>query len=63
LKYVGALEKGLAYLSRCNSGGSATDPEEIEGVSELDSEHEDPVLSPYHSSSGSQSSIGNFDDF
>jgi hypothetical protein len=39
------------------------DPEEIEGVSEFDSEHEDPVLSPYHSSSGSQSSIGNFDDF
>jgi hypothetical protein len=24
LKYVGALERGLAYLSRCNSGGSAT---------------------------------------
>jgi hypothetical protein len=39
------------------------DPEEIEGVSEIDSEHEDPVLSPYHSSSGSQSSVGNFDDF
>ncbi|PVH34081.1 hypothetical protein PAHAL_8G138200 [Panicum hallii] len=39
------------------------DPEEIEGVSELDSEHGDPVLSPHHSSSGSQSSVGNFDDF
>jgi hypothetical protein len=39
------------------------DPEEIEGVSEIDSEHGDPVLSPYHSSSGSQSSVGNFDDF
>ncbi|PVH35014.1 hypothetical protein PAHAL_7G085600 [Panicum hallii] len=39
------------------------DPEEIEGVSELDSEHGDPVLSPYHSPSGSQSSVGNFDDF
>ncbi|PVH33907.1 hypothetical protein PAHAL_8G090800 [Panicum hallii] len=39
------------------------DPEEIEGVSEIDSEHGDPVLSPYHSSSGSQSSIGNFDNF
>jgi hypothetical protein len=39
------------------------DPEEIEGVLEIDSEHEDPVLSPYHSSSGSQSSVGNFDDF
>jgi hypothetical protein len=39
------------------------DPEEIEGVSELDSKHGDPVLSPHHSSSGSQSSVGNFDDF
>jgi hypothetical protein len=39
------------------------DPEEIEGVSELDSEHGDPVLSPHHSSSSSQSSVGNFDDF
>jgi hypothetical protein len=39
------------------------DPEEIEGVSEIDSEHGDPVLSPYHSPSGNQSSVGNFDDF
>jgi hypothetical protein len=39
------------------------DPEEVEGVSEIDSEHGDPVLSPYHSSSGSQSSVGNLDDF
>jgi uncharacterized coiled-coil protein SlyX len=39
------------------------DPEEIEGVLDLDSEHGDPVLSPYHSSSGSQSSMGNFDDY
>jgi hypothetical protein len=39
------------------------DPEEIEGVSEIDSEHRDPVISPHHSSSGSQSSVGNFDDF
>jgi hypothetical protein len=39
------------------------DPEEIEGVSDLDFEHGYPVLSPHHSSSGSQSSVGNFDDF
>jgi hypothetical protein len=39
------------------------DPEEIEGASEIDSEHGDPVISPHHSSSGSQSSVGNFDDF
>jgi hypothetical protein len=39
------------------------EPEEIEGVSEIDSEHGDPVLSPHHSSSDSQSSMGNLDDF
>jgi hypothetical protein len=39
------------------------DPEEIEGVSEIDSEHGDPVLSLYHSPSSSQSSVGNFNDF
>ncbi|PUZ61066.1 hypothetical protein GQ55_4G240200 [Panicum hallii var. hallii] len=46
-----------------NGNEEEEDPEEIEGVSELDSEHGDPVLSPHHSSSGSQSSVGNFDDF
>jgi hypothetical protein len=41
------------------------DPEEIEGVSDLDSEHRDPEPNPQpnHSSSGSQSSVGNLDDF
>jgi hypothetical protein len=39
------------------------DPEEVEGVSEIDSKHGDLVLSPHHSSFGSQSSVGNFDDF
>jgi hypothetical protein len=39
------------------------EPEEIEGVSEIDFEHGDTALSPYHSSSGSQSSMGNLDDF
>jgi hypothetical protein len=39
------------------------DPEEIKGVSDLDSEHGDPILSPHHSSSGSQSSVDNYDDF
>jgi hypothetical protein len=38
------------------------EPEEVEGVSEIDSENGDPVLSPHHSSSGSQSSVGNLDD-
>jgi chromosome segregation ATPase len=44
-------------------GDEEEDPEEVEGVSGIDSKHGDPVLSPYHSSSGSQSSVGNFDDF
>jgi hypothetical protein len=39
------------------------DPEEVEGVSKIDSEHGDSVLSPHHSCSGSQSSVGNLDDF
>jgi hypothetical protein len=41
------------------------DPEEIEGVSDLDFEHGDPEpnLPPNCSSSGSQSSVGNLDDF
>ncbi|PUZ39650.1 hypothetical protein GQ55_9G347700 [Panicum hallii var. hallii] len=46
-----------------NENEEEEDPEEIEGVSEIDSEHGDPVLSPHYSSSGSQSSVGNFDDF
>jgi hypothetical protein len=44
-------------------GDEEEDPEEVEGVSEIDCKHGDPVLSPYHSCSGSQSSVGNFDDF
>jgi hypothetical protein len=41
------------------------EPEEIEGVSEIDSKHGDPEPNPQlnHSSSGSQSSVGNLDDF
>jgi hypothetical protein len=41
------------------------DPEEIEGVSNLDFEHGDPEPNPQpnRSSSGSQSSMGNLDDF
>jgi uncharacterized coiled-coil protein SlyX len=45
--------------------GGEEDPEEIEGVSDLDSEHGDPEPNPQpdHSSSSSQSSMGNLDDF
>jgi hypothetical protein len=44
---------------------SEEEPEEIEGVFEIDSEHGDPEPNPQlnHSSSGSQSSVGNLDDF
>ena len=40
-------------------------PEEIEGVSEIDSEHAlaEPNPQPDDSSSGSASSVGNLDDF
>jgi hypothetical protein len=45
--------------------GGEEDPEKIEGVSDLDSEHGDPEPNPQldYSSSGSQSSIGDLDDF
>jgi hypothetical protein len=45
--------------------GGEEDPEEIEGVSDLDSEHGDPEPNPQpdHSSSGTQSSVGDLDDF
>jgi hypothetical protein len=44
---------------------SEEEPEEIEGVSEIDSEHGDPEPNPQpdHSSSSSHSSVGNLDDF
>jgi hypothetical protein len=44
---------------------SEEEPEEIEGVSEIDSEHGDtePNPQPDHSSSGSQPFVGNLDDF
>jgi hypothetical protein len=45
--------------------GSEKEPEEIEGVSEIDSEHGDPEPNPQDddSSSGSASSVGNLDNF
>jgi hypothetical protein len=45
--------------------GGEEDPEEIEGVFYLDSEHGDPKPNPQpdRSSSGSQSSVGDLDDF
>jgi hypothetical protein len=45
--------------------GEEEEPEEIEGVSDLDSEYGNPEPNPQpdHSSSGSQSSVGDLDDF
>jgi hypothetical protein len=45
--------------------GKEEEPEEIEGLSDLDSEHgnPEPNSQPDHSSSGSQSSVGDLDDF
>ena len=44
---------------------AAEDPEEIEGVSDIDSEHAlaEPNPQPDDSSSSSASSVGNLDDF
>jgi hypothetical protein len=42
---------------------SEEEPEEIEGVLEIDSEHAEPNPQPDHSSSGSQSSVGNLNNF
>ena len=46
-------------------GNEEEDPEEIEGVSDLDSEHEglDPEAQSKDFSLGSESSVGNLDDF
>ena len=45
--------------------GNEEDPEEIEGVSDLDSEHLDskPEAQSNDLSFGSESSVGNLDDF
>ena len=46
-------------------GNEEEDPEEIEGVSDLDSEHEglEPEVQSKDLSLGSESSVGNLDDF
>ena len=47
------------------AGNGEEDPEEIEGVSDLDSEHEglEPEAQSKDFSLGSESSVGNLDDF
>jgi chromosome segregation ATPase len=61
--HINELQQQPAPLAVPAPEEEEEDPEEIEGVSGIDSEHGDPVISPHHSSFGSQSSVGNFDDF
>jgi hypothetical protein len=60
---INELQQQLAPPAVPAPEAEEENPEEIEGVLDLNSKHGDPVLSPHHSSSGSQSSVGNFEDF
>ena len=63
LAHIGALQEQLDVPAA--PAAAEEDPEEIEGVSDLDSEHApaEPNPQPDDSSSGSASSVGNLDDF
>ena len=62
LAHIGALQEKLDVPV---VPAAAEDPEVIEGVSDIDSEHApaEPNPQPDDSSSGSASSVGNLDDF
>jgi hypothetical protein len=61
--HINELQQQLVPPAAPAPEAEEEDPKEIEGASGIDSEHGDPVISPHHFSSGSQSSVGNFDDF
>ena len=63
LAHIGALQEQLD--APAEPAAADEDPEEMEGVSDLDSEHAlaEPNPQPDDSSSGSASSVGNLDDF
>ena len=63
LAQVGMLQEQLD--APAEPAAAEEDPEEIDGVSDLDSEHAlaEPNPQPDDSSSGSASSVGNLDDF
>ena len=63
LAHIGALQEQLG--APVEPAAADEDPEEVEGVSDLDSEHAlaEPNPQPNNSSSGSASSVGNLDDF
>ena len=61
LAHIGMLQEQLD--APAEPVAAVEDPEEVEGVSNLDSEHTEPNPQPDDSSSGSASSVGNLDDF
>ena len=58
-------EQPIPLVVPAEPAAAEEDPEEIERVSEIDSEHApaEPNPQPDDSSSGSASSVGNLDDF
>ena len=66
MAHIGMLhEQPMPPVVPAKPTADEEDPEEIEGVSEIDSEHApaEPNPQPDDSSSGSASSVGNPDDF
>ena len=66
MDYIGMLhEQPILPVVPAEPAVEEEDPEEIEGVSEIDFEHApaEPNPQPDDSSSGSASSVGNLDDF
>ena len=66
MDHIGMLhEQPIPPVVPAELAAEEEDPEEIEGVSEIDSEHApaEPNPQPDDSSSGSASSVGNLDDF
>ena len=66
MAHIGMLhEQPIPPVVPAEPAAAEEDPEEIEGVSEIDSEHAlaEPNPQPDDSSSSSASSVGNLDDF
>ena len=66
MAHIGMLhEQPIPLVVPAEPAAEEEDPKEIEGVSEIDSEHApaEPNPQPDDSSSGSASSMGNLDDF
>ena len=66
MDHIGMLhEQPIPLVIPAEPAAEEEDPEENEGVSEIDSEHAsaEPNPQPDDSSSGSASSVGNLDDF